>query len=492
MHDLIELLEHFGSPRIVLLGDFMLDRYVYGDTERVSQEAPVPVLKVFKTEKRVGAAGSVAAGILALGGQVVCVGVLGDDRDGEELRNMLIAAGAETSSLVVLSELSTTIKTRYIGLAQHKNDQQMLRVDEEPGDSITDRARRTLRAAVRSEIKNCQALVIQDHDKGVLTANVARDIIGAARKLKVPVVVDPAMITDYSRYRGATLLTPNRYEASAASGVEITDDASLKRAADQVLLAAEADAVAITLDREGMYLLRRGGDGRKIPTRPRSVYDGTGAGDAVLAMVALAVGEACPYEQMAALANVAGGMEVERFGVVAITRQEMLEELLRMIGLRGGKLVDRGKLVAEITRRRQRGETIAFTNGCFDLLHMGHVRYLQQARELGSCLIVAINSDDSVRRLKGPTRPVVGQQERAAILGALECVDYVTIFEEDTPIPLLEVLRPDILIKGGTTDVVVGRQAVEAYGGKVLVLEKVEGLSTTEIIDRILSANDKI
>jgi D-beta-D-heptose 7-phosphate kinase/D-beta-D-heptose 1-phosphate adenosyltransferase len=491
MHDLIEVLEHFGSPRVMLCGDFMLDRYVYGDTERVSPEAPVPVLKVFRTENRAGAAGSVAAGVLALGGRVACVGVVGQDAAGDELRNMLVAAGAETSSLISLGNRLTTVKTRYVGLSQHKNDQQMLRVDEESTDAVGEQVRKTLRSAVRGEIRNCRVLVVQDHAKGVLTELTCPEIIEEARKAKVPVVVDPAMTADYRRYRGATLLTPNRYEAATASGVAITDDASLHRAAERVCQVAEADAVIVTLDKEGMYLLRHGQQGRRVATRPRAVYDGTGAGDEVLAVLAVAVAEGRPYEEAAALANVAGGLEVERFGVVPITKEEIIEELKHMIGLRGGKVIDRGNLVAEISRRRRRGETIAFTNGCFDLLHMGHVRYLQEARELGSCLVVAVNSDDSARRLKGPGRPVIGQNERSAMLGALECVDYITIFSEDTPIPLLEVLRPDILVKGGTTDVVVGREVVEGYGGKVVTLGKVEGLSTTEIIDRILSAGGR-
>jgi len=254
------------------------------------------------------------------------------------------------------------------------------------------------------------------------------------------------------------------------------------------MLTAQAEAVVITLDREGAYLLTKD-LARRIPTRPRAVYDGTGAGDEVLAMLATAVAEGCDYEQAVALANVAGGVEVERFGVVPIRRDELEDEMRRLIGLRGGKIVSRERLAEEVARRRGRGETIVFTNGCFDLLHMGHVRYLQEARELGSCLIVAINSDQSVRRLKGPSRPIIGQDERAEMLSAMECVDYVTIFHEDTPCALLELLRPDILAKGGTTSSVVGKEIVEGYGGKVLTLQRVEGLSTTEIIEQIIDRN---
>jgi len=205
----------------------------------------------------------------------------------------------------------------------------------------------------------------------------------------------------------------------------------------------------------------------------------------------VALGDGCELEQAAALANVAGGLEIERFGVVAITRQEILDELHRMVGLRGRKVIDRVRLAADLGRLRQRGGSVVFTNGCFDLLHMGHVRYLQQARELGACLVVAVNSDDSVRRLKGPGRPVIGQAERAEMLAALECVDFVTLFDEDTPCELLELLKPDILVKGGATPVIVGRQIVEAYGGKVRRLDLVEGLSTTALIERIVGIDPR-
>ena len=304
-------------------------------------------------------------------------------------------------------------------------------------------------------------------------------------------MVDPFRLADYRRYRGATVLTPNRWEAARASGVDIVDDASLHRAAEQIALVARADAVVITLDREGVYLYDRAKGGRRVPTRPRSVYDGTGAGDATLAALAVALADGWGLSDAADLANVAGGLEVEQFGVVPITRRQIADELRRMIGLRGGKVLDRGRLQNELSRRRDRGETVVFTNGCFDLLHMGHVRYLREARELGSCLIVAINSDESVRRLKGTSRPVIGQDERAEMLGSLECVDYVTVFDEDTPETLLDHLRPDILVKGGTTDVVVGRELVEGYGGAVRTLSKVDGLSTTDIINRIVEGNNR-
>ena len=489
MRHLMDVMERLGRPKVALIGDFMLDQYVFGDTERISPEAPVPVLRVVGRENRPGGAGSVAANLLALGARVACVGVLGQDAAAAELLSLLNTGGAQTSHVVRLPNRPTTLKQRLIGLAQHRHRQQMLRLDEESSEALPGAVQATLLSSLRSLLPECQALAIEDYDKGVLTDVHTPALIAAARSANVPVLVDPARIRDYSRYRGCTLLTPNRCEAELAGACRITDDDSLDRCAQQIIGCADCQAAVITLDREGAYLAVRGQRGRRVPTRQRSVYDVTGAGDAVLAMLAVAVAAGAGFDDAVALANVAGGLEVERFGVVPITRDEIVDELSHLLGLRGGKVLARARLLEEALRRRRRGERVVFTNGCFDLLHMGHVRYLQQARELGSCLVVAINSDDSVRRLKGPNRPVIGQDERAEMLGALECVDYVSVFDEDTPMALLELLRPEILVKGGTTPVIVGREFVEGYGGQVRNLELVAGLSTTELINRILAGN---
>jgi D-beta-D-heptose 7-phosphate kinase/D-beta-D-heptose 1-phosphate adenosyltransferase len=492
MHDLIEKLERFGHPVVLLVGDFILDRYVYGDVERINPEAPVPVLKVVRAESRAGGAGNVAAAVGALEGKALCVGVIGQDASARELRDLLDKTGADVSGLVQLSDRPTALKTRFVGLAQHRHAQQMLRVDEEIAQPLSPAAEDLLVAAVRERIGSADIVVLEDYNKGVLSGGLAGRVIALAAKAGKPVVVDPACIADYTRYRGATLLKPNRYEASLASGVEIRDNDTLDAAAQKLLDATGAQAVIISLDREGAYCRRRGQAGRRIPHQcPREVYDVTGAGDETMAALAVALAEGLDYEQAEELANVAGGLEVEQFGFVPITRGQVAAELRRMVGLRGGKVHSRASLAHEVARRRALGETIAFTNGCFDLLHMGHVNYLQQARELGSCLIVAINSDASVRRLKGNTRPIIGQVERAGMLAALECVDYVTVFDEDTPMELLELVRPDVLIKGGTTPVVVGRELVESYGGKVTTMDLVAGLSTTEIINRITSNGGK-
>ena len=490
MDRLVDMLDTFGSPRMALVGDFILDCYVYGDVERINPEAPVPVLRTVRRSANVGGAGNVAAAAAALGSVVSCIGVLGDDAGADELNRLLMAAGASTDGLIRLKDRPTSVKTRFVGLAQHRHAQQMLRVDDEAVSLLTDQTRVEIRAAAAERFSQADIVVIEDYNKGVLTEGCP-EIIAGARAAGKPVVVDPACIADYTRYRGATVLKPNRYEASLASGVNIVDDATLELAGRKIMQITGAQAVIITLDKEGAFLCRSDGPCKRVPHRhPRNVYDVSGAGDETLAVLAVALACGCDYESAIELANVAGGLEVERFGFVPLTRQEIRDELQRMMGLRMSKLLQCKELASELSRRKRQGETVVFTNGCFDLLHMGHVRYLQQARRLGHCLVVAINSDDSVRRLKGPTRPVIQEGERAELLASLECIDYVIIFDEDTPIPLLEALRPDILAKGGTTPVVVGRELVEGYGGKVLTLDKVDGLSTTQIIERILSGRE--
>lgn len=500
MNTLIDILNRWDhrdtrqTPRVLLAGDFMLDEYVYGDVDRISPEAPVPVLRVTKREHRPGGAGNVAAALRALGSEVVCIGTIGDDVAGGELTALLEKAGANVSGLVVTPGRPTTRKTRYVGLAQHKNPHQILREDEEQTQPLDDAIVAKLVAALESAAAAGPAvLALQDHNKGVLTGENALKLIAVAKQAHCTVVVDPALIDDYTRYRGATILTPNRYETALATGAAVTDNDSLAKAGQVVLERTDAQAVVITLDKQGAFLLNATGEQQHIPpTRTHEVADGTGAGDAVMATISAALAAGCEFPEAVALANVAGGLEVERFGVVPVTRDEMRDDLRDTIGLRRSKVLPREDLAALLARKRKLGQgPTVFTNGCFDLLHMGHVTYLQQAREVGSALIVAVNSDKSVQRLKGPQRPIVPQDERAAMLAALECVDYVTIFDEDTPQALLSLLQPEILVKGGSTDVIVGQDLVEAYGGRVQRLALVEGQSTTDIISRILETHDK-
>jgi D-beta-D-heptose 7-phosphate kinase/D-beta-D-heptose 1-phosphate adenosyltransferase len=424
MHELLQRLEKFSSPRIAVVGDYMLDRYVYGQADRLSQEAPVPVLRALNSDTAAGGAGNVASALLALEATAVCIGPIGQDEAGDQLKDLLAGAGAQISGMVRLAKFSTIVKTRYVGLAQHRNPQQLLRVDREDPSAVSDTVRGTLRAAVRSELKHCKTVILQDYDKGAINEANAPQIIADVRKAGGTVLVDPAGIRDYRRYAGASLVKPNRYEAQLATGIAITDEESLERAARQILMAADADAVAVSLDKEGVYLLPRDGQGRHFPPpRALAVYDITGAGDVLVAMLALAINEGCDLAQAVALGNIVAGLAVERFGAVPIPKAEVLEELRRLTGLRGRKLRTRKQLVDDLARRRRAGQTVVFTNGVFDLLHMGHLRYLRQARQMGSCLVVAINSDTSARAISTlvPDRRAnrCGDSCRAAVLLAL-------------------------------------------------------------------------
>ncbi|NOX53215.1 MAG: D-glycero-beta-D-manno-heptose 1-phosphate adenylyltransferase, partial [Planctomycetes bacterium] len=332
------------------------------------------------------------------------------------------------------------------------------------------------------------AVLISDYAKGVCTPPIVRLAIEQARRLGLPVLVDPASSVDYQNYRGATAITPNRLETKLATGREIRGDDDAFQAGRQLCQQFQLDYVFITLDSDGIALVLADGRAERFPTRRRQVYDITGAGDMVLAMIGVGAAEGVPPDRLARLANVAGGLEVEQLGVVPISREQILADLLSGSHRTHEKICDLQQLARHVEARRRLGHRIVLTNGCFDLLHAGHVTYLEQAAREGDCLIVAINSDSSVRRLgKEPGRPIFDQQTRAAMLAALEAVDYVTIFDETTPHAVIERIRPDLLVKGGTysQDEIVGRELVEAYGGQVKPLGLVPGISTTAIVKRI-------
>ncbi len=486
MQDLIEFVGSLGRPQVALLGDFMLDRYLYGYCERVSQEAPVPVLRVVSRASGPGGAASVAAGVLAMGGGVQCLGVIGSDAAGEELLGHLGRLGAETDSLIRLTDRPTATKDRLVGLAQHRHQQQMMRVDEEDTSPLADDVHDRLRAAAQVAVADGGVLAIQDHDKGVISESATPQLIADARSSGATVVVDPAKIDDYRRYRGATLLTPNRQECELASEVSIVDDASAAAAAERILHITEADAVVITLDKEGAYLKVAGEAGKRFGAQARQVYDITGAGDTVLAALSVALAGGADRAAAVAMAMVAGGLAVERFGVVAVSRQQVLDTLALEKRQQHGKVISREELMAEVERLRGSNRAIVWTNGCFDILHAGHVEYLNFARRQGDALIVGVNSDASVRQNKGPGRPIVAAEDRAEVLAALECVDYVVLFDEPTPLALIEAIRPDVLVKGADwKGAVVGQEAVEAAGGRVALAELRPGRSTTKVINRI-------
>lgn len=485
---LIELVQSFSAQRVLLVGDLILDRYVYGDAERISPEAPVVVLRRDRDEERVGGAGSVAANLRELGIDVICAGVVGLDDEGHHIRALLESQRIGTRGILALPERPTTTKTRFIGLAQHRHRQQLIRVDDEVVSPLAAADAERFASLITQAVPNAAAVCLEDYNKGLLTEPLCREIIDAAIEAGKPVLVDPARISDYSKYRGATLLTPNRAEFQEAAQCADAQFSTIHEAIAPFLDRFGLDGVLVTLDREGCILGQRGRDPIHIPTRPRAVYDNTGAGDAVLAMLAASIVADASWEEAARLTNIAGGLEVEKFGCVPVTRDEVLAELRLASGLDAGKIRTPDELQVELTLRKERGETVVFTNGCYDLLHAGHVAFLNRCRELGSIVVVGLNSDASVKAQgKGEDRPIVPQDERADLMAGLQAVDYVTIFDEPTPAELIAKLTPDVLVKGEdwADKGVIGREHVEANGGEVVLLPLVPGLSTTELIRRI-------
>lgn len=480
-----------AGRRVLLVGDLILDRYLYGDAERISPEAPVPVLRTVEKREAVGGSANVAACLRALGCEVLCCGVTGDDLEGKRLVQLLKETDVDTSGVLTVTGRPTTTKTRLVGLAQHRHRQQLLRVDEEDASTLARADADRLSRLVRERVGRVDVVCIEDYDKGVISDRLAHEIIQDAHSHGKPVLVDPARLKSYERYRSADVVTPNRDELSIVAGQRVDTLDGLAAAANRILEAIDGRSMVVTVDRDGALLVERGGSWKHFPTVPRSVYDNTGAGDAVLAMLAACMAAGADMESAVRLANIAGGLEVEKFGCVPITADEVLAELRLSDRLRNGKTRTVAELVSELAIRRDRGETVAFTNGCFDILHAGHVDFLKRCRQHASMLVVGLNDDGSVRaQNKGAERPINRFEDRAAVLGALECVDYVVGFSEPDPESLIRQVRPDVLIKGEDWAVkgVRGHDIVESSGGKVVLLPLVEGLSTTALIEKIKGA----
>ncbi len=486
--DLARWVRAFPGRRVLLVGDLILDRYLYGDAERISPEAPVPVLRTVEKKEAVGGSANVAGCLRALGCDVTCCGVVGEDLEGKRLTALLRESGVDVAGVLTVSGRPTTTKTRLVGLAQHRHRQQLLRVDEEDSSPLRECDSEKLARVACEQIKKVDVVCIEDYDKGVVSDALAKRVIEEAHRNKKVVLVDPARLKSYERYRGVDVVTPNRDELSIVAGKRPDSLEGLAEAAMRVLEAVDAKSMVVTVDRDGAILVERGRAWKHLPTTPRSVYDNTGAGDAVLAMLAACLSAGADLESAARLANISGGLEVEKFGCVPITADEVLAELRLTDRMRNGKTRSVHELVSELTIRRDRGETVAFTNGCFDILHAGHVDFLKRCRQHASMLVVGLNDDGSVRaQNKAPDRPINKFDDRAMVLGALECVDYVVGFSEPDPESLIRQVRPDVLIKGEDWAVkgVKGREIVESFGGRVVLLPLVEGLSTTKLVERI-------
>jgi len=488
---LIEIVENLPRSPIVLVGDLMLDRYMYGNAERLSPEAPVPVLHYQKEEVRLGGAGGVAADLAALGAEVRVVGVIGDDHTGMSVRQNLTDCGAQTDRLVSSSTRPTTCKMRLVGLAQHRHPQQMMRVDIEEQSALpTDLFERVVEQT-RAALEGAAVLCLEDYNKGLLAGDMCPRLIAMARQRNVPVIVDPANLADYSKYKGATALKLNRTETERATKLPLGTEAENAKAAQWLLDHLELEAAIITLDKSGAYLATRDGQRAWLRTRQRQVYDVTGAGDMVLAMTAVARAAGATWMEAVALANVAGGLEVERFGSVPIKPQEIIEELLSESDEHPGKQRTLERLLPELQHHRAAGRKIVFTNGCFDLIHLGHVKYFQFAKKQGDLLVVGVNTDSSISRLKGPKRPIINEQDRVGVLEELESIDYLVRFDDDTPLRLINAIQPDVLVKGADykKEDVVGWDIVEQRGGRVALAPLIDGRSTSSVIQRILAAH---
>ncbi len=479
--DLLALIDRMAGRRALVVGDVMLDRYIQGSVERVSPEAPIPVLRVEREREVPGGAGNAARNLAALGVQTRLIGLVGEDAAGTSLRQALEASGV-AATLLSDAGRATTVKTRFIAAAQ-----QLLRTDREstapaPAELVdrqADAADRAVRAA--------DVVVVSDYGKGALPDAFLRHLIDAARAAGKPVVVDP-IAGDFSRYRGADLLKPNRREVLAATRVAAEDDAGAEEAARLALDITGARAVALSRAEAGMTLLERGHGAIHLSTETRTVYDVTGAGDTVVAVLAASIAAGGALADAARLANLAGGLAVQQAGAVAIPA-DVLRAALRHQAARGAteKIVSMEEAALRVAAWRSGGHRIGFTNGVFDLLHPGHLALIGEARAACDRLVVAINADASVRRLKGDGRPIRNEQARALVLAALADVDLVVIFGEDTPTTLLERLRPDMLMKGGdySIDRVVGADLVRSYGGEVRLARLLPGHSTTATLAKL-------
>ncbi len=483
---LLKTVRNLDSPQALVVGDFMLDVYIYGDALRISPEAPVPVLRVCKTEYGCGGAGSVAVDLAALGAVPVCLGIIGDDHNGKILSQKLIEAQVDISSLLTVRNRATINKQRFIGLAQHRHPQQLIRVDEECTDLFADEEYEKVLEAYRDRLKRTDIVCLQDYNKGLLSSSLCKQMIDIAILANKKVLVDPSLTSDYSKYAGATLIKPNRHESSAMVGFEIktTDDAA--RAAEELIRKLNLEAVVITLDKEGAYLKTKDKN-EMIPTRSRSVYDVTGAGDMVLATLAIILASGGDYKTAVQLSNITGGIEVEKFGAAPVTIEEIIDEILNQKQDKSSKVHTIDSLVEEITWHRKQKEIIVFTNGCFDVIHRGHIEFLKFCKLQGDVVIVGLNSDSSVKTIKGPERPINNQNDRATVLAALETVDYITVFDEPDPLNLIKKVKPDLLVKGQdwAQKGVIGRDFVESYGGSVVLAPLVEGKSSTATIEKI-------
>ncbi len=482
--DLINTVKLFteSDKWVLVIGDLMLDRYLIGDVQRISPEAPVPVVLLKEQNDRAGGAANVAANLANLGITTRIAGCVGEDAEATTLLALINHLGIKSEAVIQSSERPTIAKTRVMS-----SHQQIVRIDQESQAALSEAENTELHILITRAIHDQPAIVIlSDYAKGVLSESTCRFIIETCHQAKIPVLVDPKG-HDYTKYKGATALTPNKKETAEACGVSMNDNKALLAAAKQLKKSLGLDFLAVTRGEEGITLLEQDTD-HHIAATAKQVFDVSGAGDTVIATLAAGLIHGLSAQEALSLANTAAGIVVGKVGTVPIQLDELLHELTsKNASKQADKICDLPSLKNKVNTWRASHQKIIFTNGCFDLLHAGHVTYLEAAKKTGDKLILGLNTDRSVSALKGPTRPVIHENDRARVLAALEAVDAVILFDEDTPLNLIDELRPDVIVKGDdyTEDQVVGGKEVKTWGGSVKLIPLVQGRSTSGILEKI-------
>lgn len=485
----LDLLEKFASVRVMAIGDIYLDEYVYGVVTEISLEAPIPVFEVQERRYNPGAAGNAACNAASLSGNVHMVGVIGTDVNGSIVRREFEVRRVNTDYLVEDPSRPTNTYGKWRAGGHNIPTQEMWRTDTPKPKMISGAVEEQVIKNIQTLAPQVDAIMIGDQVSATISERVLQVILECAEKYRLTTVADSRARAGF--FKGVDLVTPNDKEAGLAAGIEVVDDDTLTAAGRYLL--TRAKNVMITLGPKGITCFSQDGTIENVPIRPVTVRDVTGAGDTVTATATLTLVVGGSLHEAAVLGNLAAGIAVAQTGVVTVSRDEVREALLEGDAAKTDKVKTLSQIQAIVHRLKREGKRIVWTNGCFDILHVGHIMYLQEARKEGDVMIVGLNSDASVRQNKGPDRPVVCEQDRAQVLSALECVDYIVIFDEKTPLPLLDMLRPDVYVKGGDytleTIVQAERHLVEGYGGRIVIIPGREGKSTTYIINKIVGKN---
>ena len=474
----------FDRCHLLVVGDLMLDEYLWGDVDRISPEAPVQVVSIKNEGYALGGAGNVVNNAVALGANVSVAGVIGTGRNGQLLREKFNELGVDTEGIVEEPHRLTTQKTRIIASHQH-----VLRIDRETNTGISDATLEKISRFIENKIPHVDVVLISDYGKGLITQKLLSRLIASAQKHQKMSVVDPKGL-DFSKYSGASLLTPNKKEAALASGVEIVDASTLEKSADKIFETVGLDKLLITCGKEGMVLFDKHREPFRVRAEARQVYDVSGAGDTVLAVLGLAIASGASIHTAVALANTAAGIVVGKVGTATVSKEELASALKSDDPGRPAKYKLLSELPALMEELKKKGQQVVLTNGCFDLLHAGHIRLFSASKQMGDVLIVAIDDDELVKNLKGSGRPVIRAEERVRILSALDSVDYVVVFSANELEKLIEIVQPDVLAKGSNyaSTEVFGHERVEALGGRVVLIPVTENISSTRIINTIKSS----